>query len=63
MKAYMIRNKATGLYWRKGTYGARGWIKKERASIWLTKGGLSSAQRTIAAGVWEAVTFECTEVL
>jgi hypothetical protein len=44
MTVYMVRNNETGLYYRKGSLGTRGWCKQSQASIWTTLNGPSQVK-------------------
>jgi hypothetical protein len=41
MTVYMLRDKETGLYYRrtKGSYSPMLWVEQKKASIWTTKNG------------------------
>jgi hypothetical protein len=44
MIVHMLRDNATGLYYRRSHSGdGGGWVKQERGSIWPTTGGTGAA--------------------
>ena len=49
MKAYMIQDTRTGLWYRKGPSHLGNWSRQEEAAIWTTKAGPNGAVGRIEA--------------
>jgi hypothetical protein len=69
MIVHMLRDKTTGLYYRRSNGCGPGWVKQERGSIWPTRGGAGAAlghcreyaRRTKKPDTFEIVDFALTE--
>lgn len=63
MIVYMLRNKKSGLFYRRMKGYATRWVEQEKASIWTTKIGPASARSRLRQDYHcEVVPFELKEI-
>lgn len=48
MRFYMLRNKATGLYYKRSSDWCNCWVPQEEASVWTTPRGPQAAKGNLA---------------